>query len=416
MKTPNIKIEDARRIAVYCQLLNGKKTSSKGEKNLIKIFDQLGYIQIDTISVVNRAHHHALWTRSHDYTEEMLHHLQATDRKIYEYWGHAMSYLRMADFRYSLPRMEKFRNPKSPWAKTRIEKTKNIIGNVKKRIQDEGPLSSKDFENTSGKKGGTWWDWKPAKIALEIMYWQGELMVSERKKFQKYHDLTDRVLPENIDISFPTEKESAWFIIHGALKSFGIASEKEIRNFMQPGSSRDSDFQLVNVKEIKKYLNELIEAGEIIKVKIEDIDTDYFMLAKFEKLPENKNSAIRLLSPFDNLIIQRERTRQLFGYDYSLECYTLEPKRKFGYFVFPILYGNKLVGRLDPKADRKNKILILKNLVFEPTFKVSVKFLNLFSAELKQFAVFNNCEKIIIEKCPNQKMKKELELKFKPDF
>ncbi|MBN1819504.1 MAG: YcaQ family DNA glycosylase [Prolixibacteraceae bacterium] len=415
MKTITISPENARNLAVGSQF-DEKINSINGIDSLNQIFDQLGYVQIDTISVVNRAHHQALWSRFTNYSPEMLHELQAKERQVYEYWGHAMSYLPMKDFRFSLPRMEKFKKPKSPWVKYRIEQSKHIFKDIKKRIADEGPLSSKDFENTSGKKGGTWWDWKPAKMALEVLYWQGELMISERKNFQKYYDLTEKVLPEWVDTTVPDKNESARFIIKRALKAFGIATEKEIRSFLQPGAGRDSDFQLIGAKEINKNLKELIEEGSVVKIKTDSIPVNYFALS--ESINELKgltfnNPGVKLLSPFDNLIIQRERAKQLFNFDYSLECYTPEPKRKYGYFVFPVLFGNNLVARFDPKADRKAGKMIIKNLVTEPEFIVSENFIELFYKEIKRFTMFHDCDKIMLEKCPDQKLKKELSLKFK---
>lgn len=418
MTFPEITPEVARQIAVQVQFLNNTNATPTGKSRIVEIIDQIGYVQIDTISVVNRAHLHTLWARCHEHSEDYLHELQVTDRLIYEYWGHAMSYLPMEEFRFSLPRMEKFKKPNSAWAKNRVEIAGRITEEVKKRIQSEGPLSSKDFENSSGKKGGTWWDWKPAKIALEVLYWQGELMISERHGFQKVYDLTERILPEHINTSFPSKEELARFIILGAVKSFGIVSEKEIENFKQPGVSRDKDMLLTERKDIKKGLANLIEAKEIIQVKISGFATPYYLLSQTAgfDLKSPITPAVRLLSPFDNLIIQRDRTKQLFDFDYSLECYVPEPKRQFGYFVFPILFGNNLVGRLDPKADRKNKTLILKNLYFEPEFVGFNEFLPLFSEELKQFAKFNGCDKIKIEKCGDKKILLKLESLFKTEF
>ena len=413
MKKLEISLEEARNMAVGSQFSFGNPLS--GRKHTYRLLDRLGYVQIDTISVVNRAHHQTFWARSEDYTPENLHELQTTDKKIYEYWGHAMSYLPMNDFRFSLPRMEKFKKPKSPWVKYRIEKSKHVFNDIKKRISEEGPLSSKDFENTSGKKGGTWWDWKPAKMALEVLFWQGELMISERKNFQKYYDLTEKVLPVGTDLSTPSKNESAEFILCRALKALGICSEKEIRNFLQPGTARDSDFQLINAAEINKKLNEMTEDKLIVNIKIEGLPGNYFVLA--HEIDQNnikilRQDFVKLLSPFDNLIIQRERTKQLFNFDYSLECYTPESKRKYGYFVFPVLFGHNLVARFDPKADRKTGTLTIKNLEPEPDFHVSEIFTRLFTQEIRRFASFHKCDKIILEKCSDPILKKELNFRL----
>ena len=414
MKPVELSEQEARQLAVNAQFPE-KNDSIKGKNFTALLIDQLGYVQIDTISVVNRAHHHTLWARSDNYSEEFLHQLQATERKIYEYWGHAMSYLPIENFRYSLPRMYRLRNPSSAWAKNQAEKSKNIIREVKNRIRDEGPLSSKDFENPEGCKGKNWWDWKPAKIALEVLFWQGELMISERKNFQKVYDLTERVLPPHIDTSFPSPEETAQFIIISALRAFGIASEKEIRNFLQPASSRDADLQLADSNDIIQSLEELAEEGKVTRIKIEGIECPYYLSTEILEGTGSKKSddpQVKLLSPFDNLIIQRERTKQLFKFDYSLECYTPAHKRKYGYFVFPILLGNNLVGRLDPKADRKNNTLIIKSLILEPGFYPAVEFIKLLAGQIKKFAVFNNCKEVILDKCTDPKLRKELKMHF----
>ncbi len=403
--------EIAQKIIVNAQFLNGQNQIPSGKEGLMTVLDKLGYVQIDTISVVNRAHHQTFWARTPNYSEELLFELQKTDRKIFEYWSHAMSYLPMADFRYCLPRMRKFKNPKSHWITNRIEICKPIINDVFKRVKDEGPLSSKDFEKEAGKKGGTWWDWKPAKIALEILYWQGKLMISERHNFQKVYDLTERVLPSDIDTSFPTEKETAEYIVLRATKALGVVGEKEIYKFLQPGATRDSDMLLACKKAISNTLKKLVESNQIIPVKIDQIGTDYYGLPEIEGQINNSEAKknVRFLSPFDNLIIQRERAKQLFDFEYSLECYTPAPKRKFGYFVFSILWGHQIIARFDPKADRKNKLLIINNLQFEEKPIDFDQLLPVLAAEFVRFAHFHLCQVVIFENCLQIKKLAELQ-------
>lgn len=163
MKKTKLSIKSARNIILNSQLLDGQSRLSPGKKGVMEVIDQLGYIQIDTIAVINRAHHHSLWVRRPDYEEKMLHDLQAKDRKVFEYWGHAMAYLPMKDYRYYLPKMKNFANPSGKWTKDRLDKCRPLLPGILKRIQHEGPLSAKDFESPEDRKGGTWWDWKPAK-------------------------------------------------------------------------------------------------------------------------------------------------------------------------------------------------------------------------------------------------------------
>ena len=322
-----------------------------------------------------------------------------------------MSYLPISDYRYYLPRMRNFENPSSPWAKHQMEKCGNLLEPVLDRIKKEGPLSSKDFANT-GKKGGTWWDWKPAKVALELLFWQGKLMITERRNFQKVYDLTERVLPNGLNTTMPTQDELAYFFVNRALSAMGIASEREIQKFLQPDSARDSDIRAVNKETILKALNDLIEAKKVIPVEIEENqNTKYYALSKIiEESTSLKRSSqkVFLLSPFDNLIIQRDRTKRLFDFDYTLECYVPAQKRKYGYFVLPILWGDQFVGRLDTKADRKNKTFIIRYLIFEPEFSSLEKLVSLLAEKLIALALFNHCEKIVFEKIEPKKISTEL--------
>ncbi len=238
-------------------------------------------------------------------------------------------------------------------------------------------------------------------------------MISERKNFQKYYDLRERVLPNGIDTAFPSTDNLSRYFVRNAISSLGVASEKEILKFMQPGKTTVSDLQIVDKQNMKKAIDELCESGEIVPLFIEG---DHKILNYSS--PENLNvinkrkkysSIIHLLSPFDNLIIQRERTKRLFNFDYVIECYLPSTKRKYGYFVLPILLNDRFIGRLDPKADRPNKTLIINNLFFEDDFKDYDKISFLLSQKLLSFAGFNGCKKVVIKNCTPKSVKRYLQ-------
>ena len=269
MKPVQISSQAARQIILDAQLLNGQSTLKSGKEGLDQIFNQLGYIQIDTINIVERAHNHTLWTRLPGFNNSMLHDYQAVDSKIFEYWGHAMSYLPMSDYRYFLPKMKRFADPSHPWVLNMYKNGKHLLEPVMDRIKSEGPLASKDFSRPDNQKGGTWWDWKPAKFALEYLFWRGDLMIAERRNFQKVYDLTERVLPSDIDTSIPDEKEIAGYLVKRALKAMGIANNKEIQKYMQPDAARDSDFRAVNREVIAQTIDEFVEERNITTVHID---------------------------------------------------------------------------------------------------------------------------------------------------
>jgi len=378
----------ARRLALQGQGLDGQWKLPSGREGAAQAIERLGYVQIDTIAVIQRAHHHVLWSRCGDYRPEMLHDLLATDRRVFEYWTHAASYVPLCDYRYYLPRMNGF--AKSPrmrhWRKSNKALVKHVLG----RLRKEGPLSSSEFKAPEGFKRGTWWSWKPAKQALEHFFTAGEVMVTERRNFQRVYGLTEQVLPTGTDTSTPTREELGCFLVRRALGGFGVASVADLR------------WRRGNRQLIADTLEELTRSGEVTPVRVRGWgDEPCFALTELlEQIsPRSRpRKRVHILSPFDNLVIWRRRLQRLFGFDYSLECYTPEKKRRYGYFCLPILYGDRFVGRLDPKADRKQKKLIVKKLMLEPDVKGSVAMLRALATKLHAFAAFNDCESVSVER------------------
>ena len=379
--------EEAIKIALQSQGLIQNNSFGNGKKGALESIRHLGYVQLDTLSVVARAHHHTLYTRTNGYSENHLNELMK-EKKIFEYWSHAAAYLPMEDFRFSLVRKNEFLKGRTHW----FTKDKKIHTYVFDKIKSEGPLQSKDFE--TDKKRGSWWDWKPAKIALEQLFQNGTLMVTERKGFQKVYDLTERVLPSDIDTKIPTQDEFADYLIRSTIRAHGVASLKDmahLRKEMNPV--------------IQKTLKKMLVAGEISELTIKSVKEPYYQISDCQ-LSIGKLALI--LSPFDNAIIRRERLKNIFDYDFMLECYLPEHKRKFGYFCLPVLYANKFVGKFDPKADRATGIFYVKSFHLENPPKNIDEFLASFSIALKDFSKFNGCDKIIIEKSFPTKIKSEL--------
>jgi uncharacterized protein YcaQ len=385
-----ISPKQAREFFIQKQLLNSNKLP-KDKTGTYTVIDQLGYVQIDTISVIERSHHLVLFTRNSDYRHNHLHDLQAKDKKIFEYWAHAASFVPMKDYRYYLPRM-KSKHVYGSWISNWIKKNRKVLKIVKSRIEKDGALSASDFEDEPNRKRGPWWDWKPAKMALEILFWQGILMVKERRNFQRVYDLTERVLPKNLDLSMPADKEEKEFFIKRALQSMGIANGYDIRNYISIK------------KDLTPYINSMLKAGEIEQVEIEGLKNPYYILST-----DLKNGRVQLdgshpspkvyfLSPFDNLIIIRNRTKALFDFNYSLECYVPKHKRKYGYFSLPILWQGELVGLLDPKADRINNTFLIQNIHLHDHRINFKQFGPAFAQTLNNFAQFHKCPKIQFNK------------------
>jgi len=386
------ELSEARRLILARQFPQIKAGGLAGTE---AVFSQLGYVQIDTIHVIERAHHQVIRSRQEEYLPDWLDTLQK-NRLIFEYWTHAMSYLPMSDFRFVLPRMKNFQNPQHPWFKKHLNEYGYLLPEVLTRIREEGPLSAQDFEKKQYRAAG-WWDWKPAKIALELLLWQGELMISHRRNFQKVYDLTERVLPPGLDLRVPNSEESTDFIINRAVKSFGLATAREIARFMQPEGGRDSDMRIVEPGLIYKRLRELTDEGKLAEAEIENIPDQIYYYDPESLETKLKAASVRILSPFDNLVIQRSRLNRLFNFDYRLECYVPEKKREYGYFVLPVLSGQRFIGRMDVKADRKNKILRILHFWPEADFYPDEEEREKLRTVLNDFARFNSCDTLELD-------------------
>ena len=375
----SISQHQAQKIALLSQGLATTKAKGKSAQQTLVAFEQLSYVQIDTISVVQRAHHHTLWTRNPSYQPEQLDRL-VRQKQVFEYWSHAAAYLPMSQFRYSLPRKAAI---KSGQQRHWYCKDRELMKDVHARIESEGPLMAKDFESKTHKTDG--WNTKPTKQALENLYMQGDLMIAERRGFHKVYDLTSRVLPDNIDTSMPTAQEHGRFLVLSYLKAHGI------------GTLPEMIYQLKDVKaQVTQALQELLELGEIETVTVNQ-QTYYTRSDALSLLNERLNrKQVKILSPFDNLLIQRKRASAIFNFDYLIECYVPQAKRQFGYFCLPILWDGKLVARADCKADKKASTLNVLNLVIERDIKHRDTFLEALHDELHAFATFNQCEQFAI--------------------
>jgi len=412
MKKQDISLEFVRRIILHEQMLVDEKPSLTGKERIAQIIDKLGYIQIDPMVVIERTQHHVLWTRDHEYHPNVLYELQVKDRKIFEYWGHALAFMPMKDYRFCLPRMRNFANPQNQWALGRLERSQHLLQPIMDQIRQHGPMSAKDFAQVTATKD----DATTVSFAFDLLFWKGDLMVAERQNLQKIYDITERVLPEWVAINYPDDNELGQFFVRRALTAYGVAQESEICNFMQPESSRDTHVQAITKDKVRLSLQELINTNEVIPIYIEGNDqTTYYALKDILKKSGSISAIppqVFLLSPFDNLIIQRDRIRRIFGFDYALECYLPASKRTYGYYVLPILWSDALVGRLDPKADRKTNTMIINSLAFEPGFDDFDQFIPYFVRKLIDFSRFNQCKQIRLERVTPEKIKMILKQKL----
>lgn len=385
-----LSLQEARRLAVSSQGLSARWDLPPGKQGSATLVERLGYVQIDTISVVERAHHHTMWCRQDDYTPGMLDELHVTDRRLFEYWAPSASYLPMSHYRWYLPAMRAY--SADPEVRSWREQNHDLVQSVLTRIQAEGPLGSADFPAPEGFRRAGWWNWKPAKVALEVLYSSGDLMVCGRKGFQRVYDLLSRAIPEWVVTEEPSTEEWALHVARTSLWALGIATRKEILERVRPKGGREA---------VGLALQHLIESGEATPTYVEG-DTSkepgYSWTQALDTLAGDPDDsrAVHILSPFDNLMGQRERVKRLFRFDYRLESYLPADKRRHGYLSLPILWGSELVGLMTPKVDRKGGILTVSAIEIESDLPDLDVLLHAFGERLRRFARFNGCEAVIV--------------------
>jgi uncharacterized protein len=398
-----IDLSTARRLVIAAQGLDGAWKLPQAKEGAARAVERLGYVQIDTIAVVERAHHHVLWCRRPDYKPPMLGELLERDRRVFEYWTHAAAYVPMRDYRYYLPMMRA--RAGRDWVRGILKDHAPLVRRVKARLRAEGPLPAGAFAPPPGTKRGPWWDWTPAKRVLETLLHTGDVMVAARRNFERLYDLTERVLPEDVDTTMPRRGDAARFIARQVLQTQGVATVQDVRW----GHRREG---------VDAALREMVAAGEAVEVQIDGIAARHYATPDGLNGTAGKQrsssgaaapSRVHVLSPFDTFF-RRDRMRRLFGFDYTIECYTPAAKRRYGYFTLPVLFGDSLVGRIDAKADRAAKTLILRHVALEPTFDAAAAdgFLPAFADRLHAFAAFNGCDAVSVERTTPPRLRRAL--------
>ena len=374
-----LNIGEARRLVLQAQGLLKQEPFGRGKAATLKAIEQLGYIQIDAISVIERAHHHALWTRVQNYKKSFLDELIAKDKKVFEYWSHAVSFLPMKNLCYYRWRMQHIQGQKKHWYDVDNGSKMHVLS----RLENEGPLFARDFEAATRSKGDMW-NYSPAKQALHELFMEGKVM-AVRHNFQRKYDISERALPANANVQCPDDTEVACFFIKSYLQAQGL------------GTARQITYQQTELRDIvNSGIEYMLASGMITKVKIKRSDTvSYYALTKnLDSIPVRASKYARFLSPFDNVAIQRDRLSGLFDFDYQTEIYYAKDKRKYGYFSMPILYGSEFIGRIDPKADRVNNVLIINNLQIDHHIRITEQLKEALVRAAWDFAKFNKCNEI----------------------
>lgn len=328
----------------------------KGD-DLQAVVDDLGFVQIDSINTVARAHHMTLHARRPSYRAKHLDAVHVKRRGLFEHWTHDASLISMQHFphwRLRFARHEESRADR--WVKWREEGFQEKIDEILRHISDHGPCCSADVGLDEARTGGGWWEWHPSKTALEYLWRTGVLSVSHRQGFRKVYDLTENVIPPEYLNARAHEEETIDWACRSALDRLGFATSGEIAAF----------WALITPAEAKAWCAQALARGEIVEALIHGAKgaprKSFLWPQTLEETPHAPTSRLRVLSPFDPALRDRKRAERLFDFFYRIEIYVPEPKRTYGYYVFPLMEGDRLVGRVDMKAERDKDRLHVKAL------------------------------------------------------
>lgn len=375
-------LQKLRRAALHAQGLTPASAFGRNKQGALAAIQHLGYVQLDSISVIERAHNHTWYSRIPNFNPDLSNQL-LEQGDIYEYWAHAASYMPMQDFRFSLIDKARIRNGEY---RSKLPKDTKLMKRILAQIRSDGPMSTKDLENPGVKRSG-WWDWKPAKKAAERLYLQGDLMICSRSGFQKTYDLTERVLPSQIDTSMPSVQEWADHLIDEQLNCHGLVTATGITYYRRHAGLAAA---------VKKTLQQRLDSRTLQALQLPDKQIYYARSNLLDQPQPRVSQRLQILSPFDNFIIQRARLQSLFDFDYQIECYVPEAKRRYGYFALPLLYKDQLVGRMDCKAFRNQRRLALQSVHLEcPKAEINTVCTAL-AAALPDFATFQNCDQVSV--------------------
>jgi uncharacterized protein YcaQ len=361
LKKEKLSAAAARRIALAAQgFANDRPAGRITAGHVMRTIDRLGLLQIDSVNVLARAHYLPLFSRLGNYDRGHLDRMawgRRSQRRLFEFWAHEASLLPVSAhplFRWSMQRAAE--NSGDGKGKLRVFRRdkRAFIEEVHREVADRGPLAASDLSN-GGERRGPWWGWNDGKLALEWLFFAGIVTTATRRgSFERVYDLTERVLPHDVkELPTPTADDAQRALLRLAARALGVATETDLRDYFRLG-----------VADTKARLAELVDAGDFLAVDVEGWGKPAY-LDPTARQPR-RVEARALLAPFDPLIWERDRTHRLFDFFYRIEIYTPLAKRKHGYYVLPFLLGDRLVARLDLKADRANSSLLVHAAHLEP--------------------------------------------------
>lgn len=383
---PHLSNADARAIFLDRHALAEAPTGPASGAALAALIDRIGFVQVDSINTVARAHQMILFARRQTYRPAALERLLHRDRAVWEHWTHDASILPVGLFPHWRHRFARDRERLvQRWTGWQRAGFHEKFDEVLQRISDHGPVTSADVGEGEARGSGGWWDWHPSKAALEYLWRVGELSVTRREGFRKVYDLTERVIPQALRQTDHTAEDSLAALCDGALDRLGFATSGEIAAY----------WAAVSPEEAKLWVETGLRRGTLTEVMVAGADGS---LRKHIARPETLAAPVpevtprlRILSPFDPALRDRKRAERLFGFSYRIEVFVPEPQRTYGYYVFPILEGARLVGRIDVKAFRDADVLRVRAVWPEAGVAFGRGRQQKLATELERLAQFAGC-------------------------
>ncbi|MCX7302174.1 MAG: winged helix DNA-binding domain-containing protein [Rhodobacterales bacterium] len=352
MTRPVLSNTAARRVFLSRHGLAAAPTGNAKGADLAALIQDLGFVQVDSVNTLARAHDLILWSRRQTYRPEALSRLLHRDRAVFEHWTHDASVIPVEYFPHWRHRFARDAERLGPrWREWQGSGFEDRFDTVLKRISDHGECMSADLADGESRGSTGWWDWHPSKTALEYLWRTGAISVVRRDGFRKVYDLTERVIPGHLLARNHASHETIDWACNAALDRLGFATSGELSAF----------FALATPDEAKDWTRTAFSRGEIVEIEVEDTTgTRRRSFARPGLVEETANlpepvDRLRLLSPFDPALRDRNRAERLFGFFYRIEIFVPEPKRRYGYYVFPVMEGDRLIGRVDVKTVRPPK-------------------------------------------------------------